>query len=114
MTMNTSTQAVLGCLRTHEAELRAMGVRSLALFGSVARGEATAGSDVDLVVRLGPGFSKGGFEHFGRLEELRRRLAEIVGRDVDVVEEPVGRERLRREIEAARVDAFVENVARGD
>ncbi len=104
--MDAPTQAVLDSLRAHEAELRALGVHSLALFGSVARGEATAGSDVDLVVRLGPGFSTGGFDHFGRLEELRRRLAEIVGRDVDVVEEPVRKERLRREIEAARVHAF--------
>jgi predicted nucleotidyltransferase len=111
MAMNTSTQAVLDSLRTHEAKRRALGVHSLALSGSVARGEATAGSDVDLVIRLGPGFSKGGFEHFGPLEELRLRLAEIVVRDVDVVEEPVGKERLRREIEAVRVDAFVENGA---
>lgn len=104
--MNTSTQAVLDSLRAHEAELRALGVRSLALFGSVARGEATAGSDVDLVVRLGPGFSKGGFDYFGRLEELRLRLAEIVGRDVDVVEEPVERQTLQRAIDEERVLAF--------
>ena len=106
MTMDVPTQAVLDSLRAHEAELRSLGVHSLALFGSVARGEAAAGSDVDLVVRLGPGFSRGGFDHFGRLAALRQRLAEIVGRDVDVVEEPVRKERLRREIEAARVHAF--------
>ncbi len=104
--MDARTQRVLDRLRAHEAELRARGVQSLALFGSVARGEAAAGSDVDLVVRLGPEFSTGGFDHFGRLDELRRRLAAIVGRDVDLIEEPVRKERLRREIEAARVHAF--------
>jgi len=36
---------VLDRLRDHRAELAAMGVESLALFGSVARGEATVGSD---------------------------------------------------------------------
>jgi uncharacterized protein len=104
--MDARTQAVLDRLRAHEAELRTLGVRSLSLFGSVARGEAAPGSDVDIVVRLGPQFSKGGFDHFGRLEELRERLADIVGRDVDVIEEPVRKERLRREIEAERVRAF--------
>ena len=104
--MAAPTQAVLDSLRAHEAELRSLGVRSLALFGSVARGEAAAGSDVDLVVRLGPEFSTGGFDHFGRLDALRRRLAAIVGRDVDLIEEPVRKARLRREIEAARVHAF--------
>ena len=104
--MDARAQAVLDRLRAHEAELRSLGVRNLALFGSVARGEAAPGSDVDLLVRLGPGFSRGGFDHFGRLEELRRRLTEIVGRDVDLIEEPIRKERLRREIAAARVHAF--------
>lgn len=39
-------------LKAHEAELRAMGVTGLSLFGSVARGEARPGSDVDVVARL--------------------------------------------------------------
>ncbi len=97
---------VLARLRAHEAELRALGVRTLSLFGSVARGDAEPGADVDVAVRLGPEFSSGGFDHFGRLEELRERLAAIVGREVDVVAEPVERERLRRAIEGERVRAF--------
>jgi len=40
--------AVLAALRAREAELRAVGVAALYLFGSAARGDATAGSDVDL------------------------------------------------------------------
>jgi predicted nucleotidyltransferase len=43
---------VIAGLRAHEAELRAAGIDSLAVFGSVARGEATGASDVDVVVRL--------------------------------------------------------------
>ena len=104
--MDARTRAVPDRIRAHEAELRTLGVRSLFLFGSVARGEAAPGSDVAVAVRLGPRSSKGGFDHFGRLEQLRERLADIVGRDVDVIEEPVRKERLRREIEAERVRAF--------
>jgi predicted nucleotidyltransferase len=36
-------------LRAHEAEIRSRGVRRLCLFGSMARGEAGPGSDVDLL-----------------------------------------------------------------
>lgn len=39
-------------LVAHQDELRAQGVKSLALFGSVARGEAGQSSDVDVMVEL--------------------------------------------------------------
>ncbi len=42
----------LEILRSHMDELRAIGVVSLSLFGSVARDEAGETSDVDLVVEL--------------------------------------------------------------
>lgn len=42
----------LQILAEHEAELRAQGVRSLLLFGSVARDEARPDSDVDLIVEF--------------------------------------------------------------
>jgi hypothetical protein len=45
-------QDVLDKLAAHERELRELGVSSLSLFGSVARDEATAGSDVDLLVEF--------------------------------------------------------------
>ncbi|MCU0619863.1 MAG: DUF86 domain-containing protein [Gemmatimonadaceae bacterium] len=46
---------VLDLLRAHRARLAEdYGVRDLALFGSVARGEATEDSDVDLVVEFDP------------------------------------------------------------
>ena len=44
---------VLRILGEHESELRErFGVKSLALFGSVARNEASASSDVDLLVEF--------------------------------------------------------------
>jgi uncharacterized protein len=69
--------ALLAILRAHQAELRARGVESLTLFGSIVRGEANWTSDVDLAVRPGVGFSDGGFDHFGRLDALRDRLSAL-------------------------------------
>jgi predicted nucleotidyltransferase len=43
---------VLQILRTHESELRRRGVSHAAVFGSVARGEAGVGSDIDVMVEL--------------------------------------------------------------
>ena len=59
---------------------RASNVR---VFGSVARGDAGAGSDYDLVVDLDPEVR--GFEAFDRLDRLERRLAQLLGRPVHVV-----------------------------
>jgi len=93
-------------LREHEAELRSAGVEHLSIFGSVARGETKSNSDVDVVVRLTPGASQGGFAYFGRLDDLTRRLEEILGCSVDVIAEPVRRERLHENIDREATLAF--------
>ena len=49
-------EAAIHILNQHDAEQREVyGVKSLALFGSVARGEATPASDVDMLVEFDPG-----------------------------------------------------------
>lgn len=101
-----SRAELLAVLRAHEAELRARGVETLTLFGSIARGDATGASDVDLAMRPGVGFSAGGFDHFGRLDALRDHLRALLGCDVDLVEETVVRARLRQVIEREGVRAF--------
>ncbi len=82
-------------LRAHEAELRAAGVSRLSLFGSVARGEAGADSDVDLVAELDPEARIGLF----RLVALEQRLSELLGRTVDLLPGPIEGVRLRANIE---------------
>src|SRR5690348_5049684 len=77
--------------------LRAAGVTSLSLFGSVARGENPA-YDIDLAVRLGQDFSARGLDYFSRMEHLEERLSHILGCEVDVVEEPVRKDRFQKEI----------------
>ena len=44
--MNQHT--IVSTLRAHQEDLRCLGVKSLALFGSVARGHARADSDIDI------------------------------------------------------------------
>ena len=46
--------AVISKLRAHQSELRAAGITSLSLFGSLARGDAHAQSDVDLLAEFDP------------------------------------------------------------
>lgn len=86
-------------LQAHERELRELGVGSLALFGSVVRGEAKAGSDVDVLVR----FSKpvGFFEFL----DTKTFLENLLGLPVDLVTEDALKPQLRDRIvaEAVRV-----------
>jgi predicted nucleotidyltransferase len=96
------TDRVIAILRTHETELREAGVRRLSLFGSVARGDASADSDVDLVVELDPEAGIGLFA----LAALERNLAELLGCKVDLLPEPVENPRLRANVVRDRRLAF--------
>jgi predicted nucleotidyltransferase len=72
---------VLRILAAHRAEFRTMGVRELSIFGSLARGEATEASDVDVLVDYEPGTPLS----FFRVCELRYRIEDLLGAQVDVV-----------------------------
>jgi predicted nucleotidyltransferase len=73
---------VVRTLRSHEPKLRERGVTALWVFGSVARGEAVAGSDVDLLAELEP---KSGMSLVG-LASLRAVVSEWLGVAADVLE----------------------------
>lgn len=68
-------------LASHRAELEAMGVTSLALFGSVARDEAGPDSDVDVIIDVRRPM---GLFNFAA---IHLRLEEILGCKVDVLTE---------------------------
>ena len=71
----------LAILAAHEEELAALGVASLRLFGSVARGEAGPDSDVDLLVEFEPGF-----DSWRAVEAAKAELSALLGgRDVDLI-----------------------------
>lgn len=60
--------------------LRRFSVKSLYLFGSIARGEGEEGSDIDLLVEYEPGSRVGMFEFV----RLRRELSKLLGCEVDL------------------------------
>jgi predicted nucleotidyltransferase len=84
---------VLSLLTAHRSEIESFGVESLRLFGSVARGEASTDSDVDLLVsfRQTPTFS-------GYMK-LRIFLEDLLGARVDLITESGLREGVRPFVE---------------
>lgn len=86
--------AVLQLLAQHKPAMsERFGVLDLALFGSVARGQASARSDVDLLVRFdGPATSE---RYFG----LMFYLEDLLGRPVDLVTDKALRPELRPHVE---------------
>jgi len=63
---------VHACLAAAQAEILSLGVRRLALFGSVQRNAARPDSDVDVLVEFQPGEKT--YKHFFALGELLERL----------------------------------------
>ena len=47
-------ERVIALLRAHADDIRRRGVTRLALFGSIARGEAGPSSDIDLLIEVDP------------------------------------------------------------
>jgi len=84
---------VLALLKANRAALQEFGVVSLRLFGSVARDEASPGSDVDLLVAFGdpPSFSE--------YMDLRIFLEDLLGAEVDLITERGLRDRVRPYVE---------------
>ncbi len=93
---------IIACLRRHEKELRSAGIQQLGLFGSVARGEATQESDVDLMVVFEHGARIGLIEFAG----LRRRMEEFLKRPVDLVLEESLKDYIRSQAMKDRVKVF--------
>lgn len=88
-------------LRQRREEILAIaaryGVRTIRVFGSIARGDAGPGSDVDFVVEFEPGRSL--LDHGGLIMDLQDAL----GCKVDVVSHRGLRDRMRARVEAESV-----------
>jgi len=88
---------LLSRLRSQRAEIAGLGAKSLAVFGSAARGEAGPESDVDLLVEFE------GRATFDRYMALKDFLEELLGRRVDLVTRKALNERLRPRVEEEAV-----------
>jgi predicted nucleotidyltransferase len=88
----TAREDVLARIDRAAPELRAHAVKELWLFGSAAREELKAGSDIDILVDFAAPVTL--FE-FAR---LRRRLESLLGRSVDLVTRDALKPQLREQI----------------
>lgn len=96
--MSLNRDAILSTIEAHGDELRKLGVKALALFGSAARGEGTDASDLDFVVELQP-------KTFDAYMDVKFLLERIFGRSVDLVLADAIKPRLRATILAEAVHA---------
>jgi uncharacterized protein len=88
--MTNSRPEILTALAEHKARMaERFGVARLALFGSAARDDLGASSDVDVLVEFeGPAT-------FRQYMDLKFYLEELLGRPVDLVTEKALRQELR-------------------
>jgi uncharacterized protein len=76
-----TTQEALSILRRYEGDLRARGVRRAALFGSRARGDNRADSDIDIMIEIEPDARITVFDY----ADLKEYIAGLFDGPVDVV-----------------------------
>ena len=95
-------EEVLQVLKDHEAELKKRGVIHAALFGSLARGEAGAKSDIDIMVEFDPKARVGLWGYAGVIEYVRG----LFGPPVDVAQKAGLKQHVRPTAERDALYAF--------
>lgn len=95
--------AATAILNRVRSQLEARGVAHAALFGSIARGQATSTSDIDIMLTPAPGAALSLFD-LGALQTLLEEA--FVGLSVDIVLAPVKKPALRQSIERGAAHVF--------
>ncbi|MUL35979.1 nucleotidyltransferase family protein [Gloeocapsopsis dulcis] len=93
-------EEVLSILAAHQEELKKLGVKSLELFGSVARNEATSESDIDFLVEFS--IDVGLFDLF----RVQHYIEDILGCAVDLGTKDALREHLQEPVLKDVIRAF--------
>lgn len=96
------SHAALDILRANEAELRRRGVRHAALFGSVARGEAHADSDLDVMIDIDKAVIRDVYDYAG----IIGFIADLFPISVDVASRDMLRPYIRPSAERDAIHAF--------
>jgi len=92
---------IIARLRQHEADLKRLGVEHLYLFGSMARGDATEDSDIDLFFD----YEKGKLGLY-ELMDVKAFASSILGRTTDIMTRDSLHKTLRQGIETSAVRVF--------
>lgn len=100
--LNMDKGLVVQTLRLHEPELRAAGILHLRLFGSVARGDSSAQSDVDLMAD----FDRSKRLTLFDMARLEGRLSDLLREKVDLAPAEALKERVRARALQEAVHAF--------
>jgi predicted nucleotidyltransferase len=93
---------VIKRLRANEAELRSAGITRLSIFGSVARGDNSADSDIDLLAE----FDKTRRYTLLTMGRLESRLADLLGTPVDLCSPEWLKESIKYQVLRESVLAF--------
>jgi predicted nucleotidyltransferase len=97
-----NSDQVIAKLRQHAPELREAGVVHLRVFGSVARGETSVESDIDLLAD----FDKSRRLTLVTVGRLQSRLTDLLGVNVDLSSEEWMKEPIRKRALREAVLAF--------
>jgi uncharacterized protein len=96
---------VIEKLRRHASTIRSFGVTELYLYGSAARDEAGAASDIDMFVDVD--YDRFGFVAF---MDLREFMTDLLGRRIDLTTRNALHPDLKRNIVSAALKVFDEAV----
>ena len=91
--LHMNQEEIIFQLQSKEEELSRLGIRSLSIFGSVARGESTPESDIDLLVDLEPPYT------FDRYIKVLFFLEDLLECSVDLVMQETLKPRIRSSVE---------------
>jgi predicted nucleotidyltransferase len=83
---------IISLIQKNQAQLKQLGVRSLSMFGSVARGEETRTSDVDMLVEFE------GQPTFDGFMDTKFFLEDLLGQKVDLVMPQALKPRLKAQL----------------